>query len=379
MHNKKYFCYEIYKNLGIWSSNGELTYNPCSFYNGHIKTDDKLDVGTVWNSPEHLNLKSCVETDMAIPGCATCYKQERQGLTSRRESAKILYEDFHKDTTLDLTGPQGIDYSVGNLCNLKCIICGPANSSQWIPDYKKLNPGANIDRFKYKKFEQIEINDASSLANVKNIHFHGGGEPLLSDNHLNLLKKIRDVAGLGNVRVFYNTNGTQTVSDEVLKIWEECKLIELYFSIDDIGQRFEYQRTGASWKAVEDNLKWFTNNMPHNHMFKINCCWGYLNLYYLNELYDWYENNFKTNRYGDETNLIFQQVIGKYNINTLSQSAIDLLTKKFNGYDALLSLVNTIPSSSVPHTAFWNNISALDTIRNTDFKTVCPEWSEILS
>ena len=254
MQDKKYFCYEIYKNLAVWSRNGNLGYNPCSAYNGFFKTTNTLDIDSAWSGPERAQLKHCVENDIPIPGCAVCYKQEHDGLESRRQGSKTLYEVFHQDKNINLDSPQGLDYSVGNLCNLKCVICGPENSSQWIPDYQKLFPDRSIDKFKYKKLEQIEITDASSLKNIKSIHFHGGGEPLLSDNHINLLKKIKEDKGLADVRIFYNTNGTQIVSDEVLKIWEECKLIELYFSIDDIGSRFEYQRTGANWNNVKNNL-----------------------------------------------------------------------------------------------------------------------------
>lgn len=378
MQDKKYFCYEIYKNIAVWSHNGNLGYNPCSFFNGYIKTSNILDIDSVWSSQERLNLKKCVENNVPISGCSNCYKQEAAGLVSRRQGSKLHYETYHEDTNLDLDGPQGLDYSVGNLCNLKCIICGPNNSSQWIPDYQKLFPNQPISAFKYKKFEQLEIQDKKSLCNITNVHFHGGGEPLLSDHHVNLLKKIKDTKGLENVRVFYNTNGTQIVSDEILKIWEECKLIELYFSIDDIGPRFDYQRSGAKWEEVGKNLKWFYAHMPHNHMFKINCCWGYLNLYYLDEVYNWWENNFKSNRYGDHINLIFQKTQGTYAINHLSETAFETIASKFQNNPELLELVNTLQKSNKPHEIFWQSISRLDSIRNTDFQTICPEWSQLL-
>jgi hypothetical protein len=84
---------------------------------------------------------------------------------------------------------------------------------------------------------------------------------LLSNAHVNLLKNVQQVKGLGDVRVFYNTNGTQTVSDEILNLWEKCKLIELYFSIDDVGTRFDYQRTGADWNQVIANLKYMDDKI----------------------------------------------------------------------------------------------------------------------
>lgn len=379
MKDKKYFCYEIYKNLAIWSHGGQLGYNPCSFYKGYIKTADVFDLQGVWNSAEHNQLKFNVENDIPIAGCEACYSAERNGLESRRQGAKRLYEEFHKDTDIDtVQGPQGLDYSVGNLCNLKCVICGPENSTKWIPDYQKIHPLRSVENFQYDKFNQLEVHDTELLQNIKSVHFHGGGEPFLTENHMRLLQKIKQAKGLADVRVFYNTNGTQRVSAEILELWSECLLVELYFSIDDVGTRFDYQRTGANWAEVTDNLQWYYDNMPHNHMFNINCVWGYLNLFYLDELVNWYTDNFATNRYGDPTNLIFQQAIGDYNIKHWSQHAHDRSAKKFENHPELLKLINTLSISDNPHDNFWNNISQLDHVRNTDFKSLCPEWSNLL-
>jgi hypothetical protein len=379
MKNKKYFCYEIYKNLAIWSHNGKLGYNPCSFFNGYIKESTEFDLDQVWNGPERVELKKCVENDLPISGCQTCYNAEANGQESRRQGSKRLYEEYHKDTEIDLEGPQGLDYSVGNLCNLKCVICGPHNSSQWIPDYQKMHPDRSIELFQYKKYEQLEINDVELLKNLKSVHFHGGGEPLLSENHVRLLSKIHEIKGLADVRVFYNTNGTKTVSDDILKLWEKCKLIEIYFSIDDVGQRFEYQRTGAKWKEIQSNLAWFFDNMPHNHMFNINCTWGYLNFFYLDEIYDWWRENFSCNRYKDPTNLIFQKATGMFDLNHISPNAYSVLEDKFHNYKEIKLLLSSLKISHLPHNSFWTNISTLDKIRNTNFKTLNTEWSKLIS
>ena len=379
MKDKKYFCYEIYKNLSIWSNNGKLGYNPCSFFNGYIKTTDKFNLNEIWNSSEHLQLKHCVENDIPIAGCQTCYTAEANGLESRRIGAKKQYEEFHKDINIDLDGPQGIDYSVGNLCNLKCVICHPANSSKWVPDYQKLYPLRSVEDFQFDKHNQIEIVDYDVLKNIKSVHFHGGGEPLMTENHINLLKRIQEVKGLADVRVFYNTNGTQIVSDLVLELWEKCKLVELYFSLDDVGLRFNYQRTGADWDQIVLNLQWYLEHMPHNHMFNISCTWGYLNLFYLDEIYDWHKSNFATNRYGDETNLLFQKVVGNYSLNHISQYINSILVDKFKNYPNLLAIVNSIPINDLPHDKFWSSITKLDAIRNTDFKILCTEWSKLIS
>lgn len=379
MQSKKYFCYEVFKNLAVWSRKENISYTPCSYYHGSFEELNHVNLDRAWNSPGRKKIIQLIDQDKPIDGCRSCYHEESNGLKSRRIHSKELYENYFDDDNLNLSGPQSLDYSVGNLCNLKCVICGPSNSTAWIPDFQKLRPDINIDKFKYEKFNQLEITDNDSLKNIINVHFHGGGEPLLSNSHVNLIKRIKEVRGLSDVHLFYNTNGTVKVSDEVLSLWSECKLVELYFSLDDVGERFEYQRTGANWDKVTENLRWYTDNMPVNHMFKVNCAWGYLNLYYLNELEYWINTNFKSNRLGDETILIYQKVQGLYSINFISKQLQLKLIEKYQKYPRILPLIKSIPISDDSHDSFLQNISKLDAIRSTSFVQIFPEWASLIS
>ena len=384
IQSKKYFCYEIYKNLSIWSKNGKLNYGPCSFYSEYIKSTDNFELDKVWNSAEHNRLKQLINENKPIPGCSACYKAELAGLESRRQGAAKLFENFFNDNNINLSGPQSIDYSVGNLCNLKCTTCGPENSTAWIPDYQQIYPTFNIEPLKYQKNNQIEVTDPALLKNIINVHFHGGGEPLLVDNHINLLKEIKQVKGLADVHVFYNTNGTIKPSAELLDLWNECRLVELYFSIDAVGERFNYLRYGADWQEVQNNLQWYRQHMPVNHMFKVNCTWGYLNVYYLTEVVDWHKEHFQTNRLGDPTNLIFQPTHAgnflDFSLKTISLDLLNLLKVRFANYPELLELLHMLrPTESVDHGKFWSDIEKVDQVRSTSYKETFPEWAGLIS
>jgi hypothetical protein len=377
MKDKQGFCYEIFKNLAVWSHNDSISYNPCCFYAGVI--DSNVEPAQCWNGESRQRIIKLVEENKKIPGCNGCYNEEANGRKSRRQGSVEHYENFIKSTDIDpAQSPMGLDYSVGNLCNLKCVICGPSNSSAWIPDYQKMFPSADVSGYKFKKHQVLEIDDDDFLKNIRSVHFHGGGEPLMSDAHINLLKRIDRVRGLSDVRVFYNTNGTQQVPNEVLTIWEKCYHIELYFSIDDVDDRFEYQRTGATWKSVQENINWFKQNMPHNHMFNVNCAWSYLNLFYLDELVEWHKENLVANRYGDPCQLIFQKANGVYEINHLNESAMLAIKNKFIEYPQLDQLLSGLNVSNTDHQMFWKSINKLDQIRGTDFKKLCPDWSKFL-
>ena len=372
------FCYELVKNIAFWSNSHGVSYNPCSFYQGFF--DQRVSMDQAWHGSARKHLINLVSDGQLLPGCNTCYKEESAGRISRRQSSAKLYETFINETEIGSAdqGPTGLDYSIGNLCNLKCMVCGPNNSSSWISDYQKIYPNRDVSNYVSRKSETLEITDDTILHNIKSVHFHGGGEPLLSDAHIRLLERIDRVKGLGDVRVFYNTNATVKVDDLVLELWSKCRLIELYFSIDDVGARFEYQRTGAVWNTVCDNIKWYYNNMPHNHMFNVNCVWSYLNLFYLDQLVDWHQTNLPSNRYGDQCNLIFQRAIGKFNITHINSNALSALKNKFKPYPVLMSLLADLTVSDQPHHNFWKAVNQIDQVRQSQFTSLCPEWSVVL-
>lgn len=378
MKQRPGFCYEIFKNLAFWSHNTTVGYSPCSLYRGLVAED--VTPTEAWHSAGRRRVIELISQDQRLPGCDTCYREEAAGRTSRRQSSRDSYEQYHQSHEIDAdtTGPEGLDYSVGNLCNLRCVICGPHNSSAWIPDHQKIYPDQDITKYLYRKQQIMEIHDDDFLANVKSLHFHGGGEPLMSDAHEKLLERIKKVRGLADLRVFYNTNATQTVSDRVLELWSQCRLVEIYFSIDDVGDRFEYQRTGAHWAQTQEVLQWFRDHMPHNHMFKINCVWSYLNLYYLNEIEDWHREHFACNRYGDACELLFQKALGTFAVQHLSPAAMQELQARFSQRPRLLQLLSGIEINDQDHVGFWQTISAIDRVRDGDFRTLCPEWSALL-
>ena len=114
-------------------------------------------------------------------------------------------------------------------------------------------------------------------------------------------------------------------------------------------------------------------------MFKVNAVWGYLNLYYLDELVAWKNAEFTKNRYSDPTNLIFQEAIGITNIKHVSLELKNILLKKFEKYPELIELVNALTVLNQPHTEFLDWIARLDSVRNQNFATIAPEWLGLLA
>ena len=72
-----------------------------------------------------------------------------------------------------------------------------------------------------------------------------------------------------NIDIHYNTNGTQLPPKDIFDLWSYFKHVEIAFSIDDVGEPFEYQRHPAKWREVNQNLIKFKEMRTANMDFQI--------------------------------------------------------------------------------------------------------------
>ena len=98
-----------------------------------------------------------------------------------------------------------------------------------------------------------------------------GGEPFMIKEHFQFLEAIVDRGIAGQVEIHYNTNGTQ-FPEHAENIWQHFKCVEIAFSIDDLGPRFEYQRTNAVWSEVEFNIARYCAMRDRNPNIKLQVC-----------------------------------------------------------------------------------------------------------
>jgi hypothetical protein len=95
---------------------------------------------------------------------------------------------------------------------------------------------------------------------VERIYF-AGGEPLLMPEHWQILDMLVENKRF-DVKVNYNTNASTLTygGKNVLDYWKQWEFgkLEVWPSIDEIGERAELIRSGTVWSKVEDNLKKIT-------------------------------------------------------------------------------------------------------------------------
>ena len=186
-----------------------------------------------------------------IPHCEPCYSQEKNNITSYRQSfnkewvdEELNYTKGVKDyfeTLTDDTAPQLMYYDLryNSKCNLACITCTPDFSTLW-----KKELGIPIKEYKL----DINYND---ILKAKKIYF-AGGEPLIIDEYLDLLKFL--AKNNSDAQVVINTNLT-SLKDEVIASIKKLKNISITISVDSYGKNMEYVRYPLRWEKFMSNLE----------------------------------------------------------------------------------------------------------------------------
>lgn len=280
------------------------TYRACCRQVGkqyHNKNEDVLkfpEAGfkEAWESDSLKELRQKFLNNERPEECANCWKEEAAGIESLRLNMSKPLEDI--DTTNPV--PKLLDLKLGSHCNIKCRICNPFISSQWTTEAHRetSKQWAYFD----KKFVQHKRNDSVITANkeilddwlpqVEQICVYGG-ETFMIPPFFELLDMCVDSGHAEHIELIFNTNGTY-FKPEVAEKLNHFKMVLFHWSIDDLGERFNYQRHPSNFDKVIENVKLWNNIIDRNIVKnKIWCTVSLMNIAYLPELAQYWNDNLK--------------------------------------------------------------------------------------
>lgn len=243
--------------------NGKNTVGPCCL----AKLSDPVDTVDFNNNSHLTKIRNSFNNNERPIECEKCWLLEKQGGESRRLAYRDIYNNgqtYHGLVTLD--------YNTLPICNAKCIICSPTYSSTWATD---------VGAWEIKDIIKNNNNHLENLdfSNIEHVYFNGG-EPLLTDEHVNILKQVKDAD------ITYNTNGSCFPKDYVLDIWRQQRSVTLYFSIDAIGENFNKIREKLDWDQVSTNIL----KVKELEFVKIGCSYtiGGHNVFDLEPTIEWF-------------------------------------------------------------------------------------------
>jgi len=327
--------------------------------------------------------------------CYRCWAEEDVNKTSKRlnhlENKMSQVVPLINFNTLEPKNFLYLDLKLGNICNLKCRICGPLNSSKWAQEVLMSVP------FEFRKTHQYKTwlvegewprtsktfwdEVYTLIPKIKFLDFTGG-EPFMIQEHFDLLQYSVDHGYSRYQHLFYNSNGT-VFPEGAEELWKNFARVEIAFSIDALGDRFEYERSGAKWSEVNTNIQKFREmktRLPQLEL-QISATVSIQNVYYLEELCNWLDQQaFDYVQFG----LVH---FPKYlSIGSMTADAKELVIKKlksgkFSKTNAkeIFKIIDFInQSASTDGSEFLFNMKMLDHTRKENFAETHPEIAQAM-
>jgi hypothetical protein len=236
-----------------------------------------------WNNENMQRIRRQVLRGERPKECEPCFSLEDQGVESLRQrhiagvipEARInLYPDALDKMDHDFTMPFEIptmELKLNNLCNLKCRMCHPGDSTSWndwseVKDFYKGTGKVIFDLVEDHNLEKKPLLDKfednpnwwasleKNLPYFRRVEF-AGGEPLMDPQHYRILDMLAPYGD--QIEIKYATNLTTLGKSNrtVWEYWPKFKSVAVNVSIDGIGSSYEYVRGNASWAELINNIK----------------------------------------------------------------------------------------------------------------------------
>jgi MoaA/NifB/PqqE/SkfB family radical SAM enzyme len=234
---------------------------------------------SIWNNDTMQRIRRQVMNGERPAECAPCFNLEDQGVESLRQrhikgeipEARInLYPNTPLQEIMPFEFPT-MEIKMNNLCNLKCRMCNPMDSTSW-NDWNEVEEHyVKEDNFLVKKIIDLNLKKKPFLDSFvdtdnwwasfekllpyfRRVEF-AGGEPLMDPTHYKILDMLAPYGD--NIEIKYATNLTMLGKNNrtVWQYWPKFKSVAVNVSIDGIGDSYEYVRGNASWAELINNIK----------------------------------------------------------------------------------------------------------------------------
>jgi radical SAM protein with 4Fe4S-binding SPASM domain len=358
-------CAIPWMNLEI-RSNGMIT--PCCLTRGlslgNIKHNTLIDA---FDNDAVKKLRHELRSGERPEVCNRCWYPESNGVSSNRtRNFERLKKQFLLNY-LDKPAVVSLDLRFNNTCNFKCRICNSDRSSLFAAEENKFLGVKIAPQQNWSESDQFLDQVIDKLPELTNLDMTGG-EPFLIKKFANVLHMAVEQGHAKNIRLHYNSNGS-VWPEELITHWPYFKEVNIHFSIDAIGKRFELER-GGSWQAVEQNILRIKNLKLPNMTFTISPAVSIMNAYYIDEVYDWAQKH------------NFQLLVGyvtfpkEFDLKNLTKEAQQLIFDKFQNHPEIeIQNMLALISSAQPteNKAFVKRIKWFDSVRQENFADSHPE------
>jgi sulfatase maturation enzyme AslB (radical SAM superfamily) len=337
-------------------------------------------------SNSFVEIRKNLENGIRDSNCDVCWAFEDLGIESYRQS-EIKKLNFEIDFVPSL---KHADLALGNQCNLKCRTCNPNDSSLWAKEFYDLDLKNKTISFRDFQKNQIYLENISdqflenfvktTMPFLTHISFFGG-EPFLMNVVWQIIEKAIELDYSKKLNLIFNTNGT-IWDEEKIKLLEKFQSVEIRFSIDSIGQRFEYLRHPAKWQQVESNInRCIAFSKLHKQIsIRIDCSVSALNIWYVYEVLEFsrsYNIEFYINPVAYPRSLGLLDIPECIKLEIKSRlSSLDINECEKIQFDKLIEILFWETTSG--DWGFEKEIKIRDLYRKEDFSKTFPDYFSFL-
>jgi len=277
-----------------------------------------------WNSDYMKKARLKMKNGEVLEACTKCVDQEARGYKSMRNTwnEEENLSNVNTDGSMDIM-PHSMELHFGNLCNLKCKMCGQDYSNQigkeilqigkkdkdfldWV--YKQsgnVNNWTNNLSVEYTWFQTTKTKKRLFEYVSKNITVLTviGGEPTVIPEFYELLDYCHNNGTLKDKEITIVTNLTNT-NPKMTKWLPAMKEWRIWASLDGIGETTEYIRYPSNFNKVKENLQYYKKilNDCGNGSILFSPAIQLLNIHQLDEMLKWFID-FSDGTWGDKINV----------------------------------------------------------------------------
>jgi MoaA/NifB/PqqE/SkfB family radical SAM enzyme len=367
---------------------------------GNLRENAQIE--DAWNSKNMKTLRQNMLSGKQSSICTHCYNYEKVGKYSERQQYNRdfkMYFSRIKETadngSLKTVDIPLLDVRFSNKCNYKCRICDSVYSSLWYDEEQKTGKKPGLPSSKEMKMvtdeEVFWASFRKLMPGVKRLHF-AGGEPLFMDEHYRTLEHLIET-GNTDVVLSYNSNFSilRYKQYNVVELWNHFKRVEVWASLDLMGDKGDYQRKGQKWNKVEENIRTLQVECP-SVFFGINVTVSILNVLDVPDFY----------KYMVQNKLVLPERMNLYllfdpsylNITNLPLKLKQEVVKRFENLEK--SFLSTLPNTQnirnhiqavnaymlsaqgKEQANFKHWITTIDNLRNESFAETFPELAELI-
>lgn len=304
--------------------------------------------------------------------CQRCWDREDNGLESRRTLAQGRLKNIYNEIDWGRGNLLFFGGFLGNLCNLGCRVCRPELSSvlaseQSLHFYNKQSNWAREEHF---------WNNFKNVTSIKNYEILGG-EPLYNKNFLSFLDHLVDSGRSSECVIDIVTNGT--IYPKIIEKVDQFQEVTFNISIDNLKDKFELERYGASWNLVNNNIsKMIKQKEKYSNLFvRSTTAVSIQNVLDLPELYQYFKDqNFDSYWFGLVDNPTYWDI---KNMTVKAQELVLTKLEKYKDIEQISGIIEVIKNSKgADGKEFVTQTKLLDQKRKQDFRTTHPDIAKAM-